>query len=1360
MGFFSIRVSSKKPTAEQLEKLAASKGKLRKPTGWVRRETYDGKPYYFNHSAMSVDESVQFEKPDSLKTEEELARTSGEWVWAPHPTRIWQPAKVLKRNKDGSVLVQPYKGNQMTIPADGLMQPCRETGNRVQEVPLWPVNHTALDFLEDDVIQLDPVNEATILHNTEARYARDQIYTWVGAGRAVLLSLNPYKEIEGFDEANMSFHKSQENKPDKWIPPHVFAIANEAYDALIENKKDQSILISGDSGAGKTESTRHCLEFFAKQVGSEAVDHRVSEKLLYASPLLEAFGNAVTIRNFNSSRFGRWVEVTFSHESGQITGAKFTNFLLEKTRVIGHQERERSFHIFYQILQDADLVAELGLEKPKAYSYLNHSKASTGGPLAGIDDAAKFETVREALESLEFSGDEQSSIFRILSGVLNLGNIAFKDVDDATSQVTGSEVTSAGESWLAKAADALSLDGEALRAMLTSRTLSTRGEEIKVSLDAAAAKDATNALAKDVYNRLFSFLVKSVNEAMAPPAESFKIGILDIFGFEILEKNSFEQLLINYCNEKLQQYFNAHTFDVEESFYRAEGVDYSFLKYVDNQEVLDLLEIKSKGILHMLDDEGALGAGSDQSWLGKVEKEYGDHPCFETDFRRKFESVLSFEIKHYADTVKYDASGFVSKNKDTLWADLYSGASASSDAVMTKMYPARTTRSSNTKPVAAQFRGHVNNLLKLIQSTEVRFIRCIKPNERMESGSFEATLVAQQLRYSGVFETIEIRQGGYPFRLTHKQFAFRYACINIGLKYPKFDGHSAWRNLCAEILNNFYDETVAQNAQLGNSMVLYRVEVHKPLEVARNLAIEVNLPRIQGFIRGAIGRHYANQLREAEDTLQAALDAGNDIALVRKGFSLVEDTKAWLEPNLSFLPAYPMQLYNKGRHLESRLVAFEELEAEMHEASDNKVAEKVDVALYKHLIELCERADGDLADVVRTNAQQDLYEFCQELIHDSPPGLLDAEAGPALESLDRERMQAVSDKADEIGYPTEIVKRIKYILGRLEYLDVELVESLDVLDSVRMKEALDECRLYKHENADVHEIERLFDLPEIEFVQMELKAAKRLGDKPRELHRRIRLRELQILARHDELSNWAASGHVREATHYAKSAGMCGRTAVLLSMLRWTEKPIPCPLTLMPGEVPGVVDDTKEVKKMKKMCKANFVNVMKAMGDKKASQPDKFVQKVIDFGLANPGLRNEVFVQIIKQLTENPNEYSVEAGYELLSLCAAAFLPSDGFADYLTVWVMDHPPPDGNWHAITSGMHQLQFREEDEASESGAPSGDLAELRSELNKLREEGSRFSIAIDAFTGPTEAMRTKELSKLKAAKLNAAMDRPSL
>jgi len=1345
---FSTRVSKKKVKSVKSSAVNGKKGRGG-GSSWVQRKPFDeSKPYYWNTSplALSPEERISFETPDELKTEEERHKTSGEWVWVPHPSDVWQPAKVVKRGNDGSIQVQPYKGATFTVPASGVMEGARETGGRRQEVPSWDVNFTAMKFLEDDVIQLDGIHEAMILHNVRARYDKDMPFTWVGAGRQVLLSLNPYKDIEAvFNESEMKFHKSQEDKPDKFVPPHVYAIANEAYDALINHDSDQSILISGESGAGKTESTKHCLNFFASQVGSDETDHAVSQKLLLANPLLEAFGNAVTIRNNNSSRFGKWIEVTFSRDSGKIAGAKFSNFMLEKTRVIHHQERERSYHIFYQVLQDSEMKSKFGLESVKTYKYLSQSKMSTKEGNSELQDKQKFAKVLEALQNLEFTAEEQNSIFTILAGVLNLGNIEFEDKEQS-SGVTGSVVASGTESWLSKAASSLGLEKDNLREALTTRTIAARGETTAVTLDGSAAKDATDALAKAIYGKLFNFLVHNLNEAMQPKQESFYIGILDIFGFEVLEANSFEQLCINYANEKLQQYFNANTFTLEEAFYKSQGVEYSFLKFVDNQPVLDLLESKPNGILLVLDDEGALPKGSDKGWLGKVEKQYESNELFETDFRRKFESELSFEIKHYADTVKYDAGGFVQKNKDTLFDSSYAVMTSTSDAVLRRLFPQREARINATKPVAAQFRGHVNDLLKLIKSTEVRFVRCIKPNDSMLPDKFEAPLVIKQLKYSGVLETIDIRKGGYPFRLTHKAFSFRFSGINIGHKYR---AGNDWEARCQEILDTFDRADLKKNAIVGKTMVLYRADVAKPMELARNLGIEITLPGVQAFIRGSIARHYMNQLGEAQGTLQAALDKANDIALVRKGFDQVHATKEWLEPNLRFLPEYPMHLYNKGKHLESRLMAWEALEDLMHKASDGKRPDDVDVKLYQLLIEYCRQADEDLKDVKRTAAQQELYEFLKELITDSPPGKLDAMAGPALQSLDRQRMQAAKDEADRIGYHTPVVEKIAYILERLEYLDVECKEALEVLDSVRMKEALDECHLYLHTNEDVQEIERLFALPEIEFVKMELEIAKKLGDKPRELHRRIRLRELQIEARWDELKDYKKSGHLRSASSYAKGA-MCGRTGLMESFTEWTDKGIPSSLTFVPGEAVGK-EDTKEVKQLKKLAKAQFTNVQKYMGDKKAGNPDKFAQKVIDFGINYPGMRNEIYFQLIKQLTNNPNPESVERGYHLLGLVCASYLPSNLFHEYLVVWLRQNPPPDGNWRQYTSAIHQLEFREEDIAD--GA-STKVQDLDKELKKLKEEGSRFSIAIDAFTGPTDADRQRELDKILANKQKGA------
>mmetsp|Transcript_11196 Transcript_11196/g.12942 ORF Transcript_11196/g.12942 Transcript_11196/m.12942 type:complete len:1567 (+) Transcript_11196:219-4919(+) len=1528
-------------------------------TTWVESTTYEGKKYFFNPSGPAI----QWAKPEELKTKEEKEKSSGKWIWAPHKTDYWVPAKVVSEKSDGSTVVQPFGGTAMTIPKDGMF----EGFGRKQKVDLSvEVNHIGLDYLEDDVIALEPVDEQTILHNLNERYKRKQIYTWVGAGRSILLSLNPYEVIpELYDDATMQFHKSSEDalKPDKWVPPHVFAIANQAYDAMIARSKDQSILVNGESGSGKTEATKQLLEFLAKQVGSDAEEHHVAEKLVVSNPLLEAFGNAKTIRNHNSSRFGKWIKVTFSRVSNKISGAKFVNFMLEKTRVIHHQEHERNYHIFYQLCLDEELSASLGLEPAKKYRYLNQCKELYP---KSIDDREEFAVVRKALNEMEISADFQMSIFKIVAGILNMGQLRFKD-EDKGGNVIGSKVVD--DSWLKVAADFFGVGDDDFKTAITHRIIQAGKEKTQKPLTAEQAQDAADSLAKSVYGKLFDYLVKEMNESMAPPEEGNFIGILDIFGFEVLENNSFEQLCINFCNEKLQNYLNRHVFTSEEEFYKNEGVEFHFLEFKDNQDTLDLFEATKPalGMLRMLDDEGKVGKGSDTNWLSKVEKQFAGHPKIEFDKRRKFQSDLSFEINHYAGQVKYDAAGFVVKNKDTLWVSLLELMSGSQDPVVKAMFPSVGTTSSKIKPVAGQFRENLNDLLRLCDSTEARFIRCIKANQKAAPLLFDAIPVNEQLTFSGVYESVDIRKGGYPFRLRHKQFAYRFMCINQGenfrksYKYTDFpDDEHYWGNICREILKTHDYEFDPEDIKVGNSMVLYRVKMYKPLRLLRNLSIEVRMPFLQSFVRGCIGRYYAKEMHKAHRTFEEALELGNDIALVRRGFEEVHDTKKWLAEHAPFLPEYPMFLYERGRYLEERLMAWEEHQKVMEGFTDGLTPDVVTVAQYKDIyasvqkadapkeeggladvvrtdaqvklyafatmlltesqpgwvtinaplafaqtkdapkeyfykrknffkddraymtkvrdkaieigyedglpetetvqnikdelerlkvldattlqacvrrgmaayyltqvaeaketltkamalgndivllrqgfdqgdstadwlskmsqlpesvvpklyeegraleerlvaweehqaymedlidgktemditvdlyIELkeaivkadAEKADGGLADVVRTDAQKALYEKIVNMIKDSEPGQVDAESGPALESLVRADMQAVKDKADRIGYSTETTKKIDYVLERLLFIDGEAPDALEVMDGVRMHKVLEEARGYKHTSETIEKIDSLFALPEKEFVQMELEAAVRLGDKKREIHRRIRLKEIFYDEEGAQFANYLDCGDMRPGEFYAKSAGpFCGKNKVIEGQFKWTKGKLFAPLTKLPNEQ---LDAAKkeipdEIKEKTKAIKKQFKNLQYAMGDKKSKKAEQFTQEFLQFGIDNPENRTELYCQIIKQITENPDDESKKKGYDVLALCLRTFLPAENFVDYLVMWIRQHPDLNDEVTLYTSALHQKQF-EEDETRQVPA----LNTLRKDIRALKEEGSRFSIPIGAFTGPS-------------------------
>ena len=1518
-------------------------------TTWVKRVTYEGKPYYWDTAkddSIPAELRIRWDKPEILKSAEEKAKTSGEWIWIPHPEKIWQPAKKIKTGSDGAVVAQPYKGKQHTIPKDGVVPPGPLTKDRTQKVEFWKVNHTGLAYLEDDVIALDPVDEATMLHNLEARYMQDKLYTWVGAGRSILLSMNPYVLIEGlYDKDTMQFHKTKGTlKPDKWVPPHVFAIGNQAYDSMLAKGSNQSILVNGESGSGKTEATKQILDFYAKQIGSDAEEHYIADKLVVSNPLLEAFGNAKTIRNNNSSRFGKWIKVSFDSGSQKISGAQFVNFMLEKTRVIHQQKNERNYHIFYQLTGDKEACTTLGLLDAKKYRYLNQSGVIK---VKGIDDAADFAIVKRAFKALEFTDEEVAAFFQLVAGVLKLGNLTFENVDLAGGN-TGSKIRDL--SWAQSAAKLFEVEDDYFTKATTNRSIVTRGEKIYKPLDAQESADAVDALAKAIYGNLFAFLALRMNESMQPPSEGSFIGILDIFGFENLEFNSFEQLCINFCNEKLQQYLDNHVFHSEEDFYRSEGVDFEFLKFIDNQPTLDLLEgSKPLGMLRTLDDEGRINQGSDLKWLNKVEKEFSSHPSIAFDKKRRFQSELSFEVNHYAGTVKYDASNFVVKNKDTMWNELYELMATSKNAVIQRVFPAVTMTQSNIKPVAAQFRGHLNVLLQLIDSTEARYIRCIKPNNVMQPKIFEAPLIHSQLKNSGVYDTVRIREGGYPFRISHKQFAYRFSCINRGHKYEPLDDDETlrWRNRCAEILNAHARDFNPEDIKIGNTMVLYRVTEYKPLRLERNLAIEIFLPGVQGFIRGAIGRDYAKQIHEAHNVFRKAQEVGNDIVMVRKGFQLAEDTMAYLKERCPFLPAYPMfhyeegkylegrlmaweeherymntlvegqtaeivtverykeliaacakadadkesgglgdvvrtaaqvelydlsqrlikesnpglvdahagpsfehfkanstvlkyrqdrytpadraemkkwkdladrigydteavrkitaelerlqvkdaetvqalvrhgiagtyvgrlkesqktladalevkndivllrkgfeqadairewlgsnpylpaypmHLYDKGRTLEGRLVAWEELQAEIEGYIDGKSASDVDVELYKKLIDACKRADGELGDVTRTAAQVELYDKTQQMIKDSDPGWVDAKAGPAIEGLIREEMQKVKDKADEIGYETEETEKLGFILGRLVYIDKEAVEAYDVLDGVRMDKVLEESKTYKHTNDALKLIQEFFDKPEKECVLMELKKAQELGDKPREIHRKIRLQEIHYDESGNKYLPHTSFKGMRDPKDYA-AGKLCGKAGLIDGMHKWTKGGLPNALTMLPKEDPNVPPKElpDEVKQMKKDVKKRFKNVQIAMGDKKNKNPDKFIQDFLQYGTQNEGARDELYCQVLKQITDNPEVESVQKGYDLLAMMLTTFLPSTEFTHYVVMWIRTHPDPNNEVRKYTSALHKLQFSEEGATNQVN-----LGKIRKDITALQQEGSRYSIRPGAYTGPT-------------------------
>ena len=544
---------------------------------------------------------------------------------------------------------------------------------------------------------------------------------------------------------------------------------------MLMDATDQSVIIAGESGAGKSEATKLILQFLAEVSAnatttggktSGSTSTKLEQQLLAANPILEAFGNAKTLRNNNSSRFGKLITVMFNNNGG-ITGGRIINYLLEKSRVVGQTKGERNYHIFYQLLHGGcdfkHLTADLKLLDPELFHITNQSGVVT---IDGINDDKEFEDVNMSFDVLGFSDDEKKSIFSMVVGVLYLGNVKFTEVkkegqDDIASVFNKNVVETAADMW--------GVDSGDLEKFLVSKYIGSR-DLILVDYKLQQAIDAKDGIVKRVYGELFQLLVNRINLVLSSGQESCKnfIGVLDIFGFESFAVNSFEQLCINYCNEKLQFHFNEHIFSMEQSMYKEEDISIPDSSFVDNQPTLDLLELKVSGLFSMCDEEIALPRGSDETLLSKMIVRHGDtrsnpHPNFAKPKPGKDTRDL-FGVVHYAGTVFYNVTNFLDKNKDQLNIDLVGVMKKSTSTMMQSMFAPFEDRESQKKVVnrrgsvggggkaktlGAQFKAQLQDLLNTLNATSPHFIRCIKPNDLKVGGVFDGQRMQDQLRYAG-----------------------------------------------------------------------------------------------------------------------------------------------------------------------------------------------------------------------------------------------------------------------------------------------------------------------------------------------------------------------------------------------------------------------------------------------------------------------------------------------------------------------------------------------------------------------------------------------------------------------------------
>ncbi|XP_076882942.1 myosin-6-like [Bidens hawaiensis] len=671
------------------------------------------------------------------------------------------------------------------------------------------------------------LHEPGVLQNLKCRYDQDEIYTYTGN---ILIAVNPFKRLPHYYSTEvMAKYKGAALGE---LSPHPYAIAHAAYKQMVNEEISQSILVSGESGAGKTESTKNLMQYLAYMGGGPSSEGKrsVEQQVLESNPVLEAFGNAKTVRNNNSSRFGKFVEIQFN-EKGRISGAAIRTYLLERSRVCQVSDPERNYHCFYMLCAAPPEESEkYKVGNPRKFHYLNQSNFFE---LSGVDESQEYLATKKAMEVVGISSDEQDAIFRVVAAILHLGNIEFtKGSEPDSSQPKDDQ----SRFHLQTAAELFMCDKTALEDSFCTRVIVTRGESIKKCLDPAAAAICRDAFAKIVYLQIFDWLVSKINKTIGQDADSkFFIGVLDIYGFESFKTNSFEQFCINLTNEKLQQHFNQHVFKMEQEEYTKEEIDWSYIEFEDNQDILDLIEKKPGGILALLDEACMFPRSTHETFAEKLYQTFTNHKRFNKPKLAK----TDFTICHYAGDVTYQSEFFLDKNKDYVVAEHQALLNASKCSFVSNLFPpvAEETKSSKFSSMGSKFKQQLQSLLETLSHTEPHYVRCVKPNNLLKPDMFENQNILQQLRCGGVMEAIRISCAGFPTRKPFRDFIERFKILAPDA-VKKCDDEVK----CSVIL---LEKANLKGYQIGKTKIFLRAGQMAELDACRAEILGVSAVKIQ-----------------------------------------------------------------------------------------------------------------------------------------------------------------------------------------------------------------------------------------------------------------------------------------------------------------------------------------------------------------------------------------------------------------------------------------------------------------------------------------------------------------------------------
>uniref|UniRef100_A0A087Y707 Myosin VIIAa n=1 Tax=Poecilia formosa TaxID=48698 RepID=A0A087Y707_POEFO len=1223
-----------------------------------------------------------------------LLPVQGDYVWLDLKTgREFEVpiGAVVKLCDSGQIQVLDDEGNEHWI------SPQNATN-------IKPMHPTSIHGVED-MIRLGDLNEAGILRNLLIRYREKLIYTYTGS---ILVAVNPYQLLPIYTADQIRLYT---NKKIGEMPPHIFAIADNCYFNMQRNNRDQCCIISGESGAGKTESTKLILQFLAAISGQHSW---IEQQVLEANPILEAFGNAKTIRNDNSSRFGKYIDIHFN-KRGAIEGAKIEQYLLEKSRVCRQAYDERNYHIFYCMLKGmtADEKKKLGLSKATDYTYLTIGKCTV---CDGRDDLKEYSNIQSAMKVLMFTEKENWEISKLLAAILHMGNLRYEartyDNLDACEVVRCPHLTTA--------ATLLEVDCKDLMNCLTSRTLITRGETVSTPLSMEQALDVRDAFVKGIYGRLFVWIVEKINAAIYKPTSSQpkalrrSIGLLDIFGFENFTINSFEQLCINFANENLQQFFVRHVFKLEQEEYNLENINWQHIEFTDNQDALDMIAIKPMNIISLIDEESKFPKGTDTTMLNKLNFQ---HKLNTNYIPPKNNYETQFGIQHFAGVVYYETRGFLEKNRDTLYGDIIQLVHSSKNKFIKQIFQADVAMGAETRKrsptLSSQFKRSLELLMRTLSVCQPFFVRCIKPNEYKKPMLFDRELCVRQLRYSGMMETIRIRRAGYPIRYTFVEFVDRYRVLMPGVKpaYKQEDLRGTCQRIAEAVLGKDDDW------QMGKTKIFLKDHHDMLLEIERDKAITDKVILIQKVVRGfKDSRSNFLRMRKSALLIQKTWRGylcRKSYGAMRAGFSrlqaLVRSRKLCASYHVArqritgfqgrcrgFLvrrafrhrlwAVITIQAYTRGmiaRRLYKRLKGEyrRRLEAEkMRLAEETKLRNQMSAKRAKAEAE--RKHQERLAQLAKEDAEREKKEKEEA-----------RKKKELVEQMEKARLEPVND--------SDMVDKMFGFLGTTNSLPGQEgqapagFEDLEHSHRELVEEDLDEALPLPEDDEEE-------DLSEYKFAKY---AATYFQGTTTHTYVRRPLKQ-PLLFHEDEGDQLAAlavwitvlrfMGDLPEPKYHTAISDGSEKIPVMTKIYETLgKKTHKRELQALQGE--GETTPPESLKKnsvrhklvsltLKKKSKITE-EVTKRLNDGEyglhgnsmlEDRPTSNLEKlhfIIGNGILRPTLsRDEIYCQICKQLSQNPSKSSHARGWILVSLCVGCFAPSDKFVKYLRNFIRSGPP--------------------------------------------------------------------------------------